>query len=566
MTENDISDVYVRLGNDFNAAVAAFAQFNIQMTCVPSPSSPVSRLTCVRPVSELMGVPEELRGILETCLSEDATSENLELYLPEVRKIITSLLQGLRTKQSEYRQIVSDHKHRSSGTDRSDRDSRSSRADRASRREVDSVARSQQLSRGSLEPSDSLSRRVANNKRREPSISQGRPPTNGADYSDGHPSRSSTPVQPHAPEPNGIPVSRSRSASVLDAQPNGHHYPAGDREATPRHHSVPDPESTPVPASRPPSQVPSHVKRYSLVDRPVSSPTPPPMVVVDEVPAEPSPPSSTPEAQDSPARTPTSESPPHRPSDAAPTLETPGVQTSLAALRSRDALERRASKRFSTYNISKMTGGSLRERNGAGPNANRRSLAVSSALSPGELAVLTEADEEPAAAAAAGAGSPAKRNRSKASQRARNPSPINEEDESAPPVPPLPSRDPSPMGVAIVDVPPAPPEKGPDQAATSRAASPTEARPRSFPVFLQVGREVKKAVIEPGLSVSSLRVLFVDKFAYNPGQENFPGIYIRDPSSGVQYELEDMDEVKPKCLLSLNIERACRAMCLLCLS
>ncbi|KAF9812975.1 hypothetical protein IEO21_05860 [Rhodonia placenta] len=509
VTENDISDVYVRLGNDFNAAVAAFAQFNIQMT-------------------ELMGVPEELRGILETCLSEDATSENLELYLPEVRKIITSLLQGLRTKQSEYRQIVSDHKHRSSGTDRSDRDSRSSRADRASRREVDSVARSQQLSRGSLEPSDSLSRRVANNKRREPSISQGRPPTNGADYSDGHPSRSSTPVQPHAPEPNGIPVSRSRSASVLDAQPNGHHYPAGDREATPRHHSVPDPESTPVPASRPPSQVPSHVKRYSLVDRPVSSPTPPPMVVVDEVPAEPSPPSSTPEAQDSPARTPTSESPPHRPSDAAPTLETPGVQTSLAALRSRDALERRASKRFSTYNISKMTGGSLRERNGAGPNANRRSLAVSSALSPGELAVLTEADEEPAAAAAAGAG--------------------------APPVPPLPSRDPSPMGVAIVDVPPAPPEKGPDQAATSRAASPTEARPRSFPVFLQVGREVKKAVIEPGLSVSSLRVLFVDKFAYNPGQENFPGIYIRDPSSGVQYELEDMDEVKPKCLLSLNIE------------
>jgi hypothetical protein len=47
----------------------------------------------------------------------------------------------------------------------------------------------------------------------------------------------------------------------------------------------------------------------------------------------------------------------------------------------------------------------------------------------------------------------------------------------------------------------------------------------------------------------------VDKFSYNPGLENFPAIYIRDPSSGVQYELENMEEVKQKCLLSLNIER-----------
>jgi hypothetical protein len=34
ITENDVSDVYVRLGNDFNAAVAAFGQFNIDMRCV----------------------------------------------------------------------------------------------------------------------------------------------------------------------------------------------------------------------------------------------------------------------------------------------------------------------------------------------------------------------------------------------------------------------------------------------------------------------------------------------------------------------------------------------------
>jgi hypothetical protein len=80
--------------------------------------------------------------------------------------------------------------------------------------------------------------------------------------------------------------------------------------------------------------------------------------------------------------------------------------------------------------------------------------------------------------------------------------------------------------------------------------------PGTITVFLQVGRNVKKVPVDmPGLSFASLRVLFVDKFAYNPGTSNFPSIYIRDPSSGVQYELEDVDEVHDKCLLSLNIER-----------
>lgn len=33
MSETEVSDVYVRLGNDFNAAVAAFRSFNIDMRC-----------------------------------------------------------------------------------------------------------------------------------------------------------------------------------------------------------------------------------------------------------------------------------------------------------------------------------------------------------------------------------------------------------------------------------------------------------------------------------------------------------------------------------------------------
>ncbi|KAI0689490.1 hypothetical protein BC835DRAFT_1439222 [Cytidiella melzeri] len=93
-TENNVSDIYVTLGNDFNAAVSAFGTFRIDMT-------------------ELNSIPDELRAMLESCLAEDACQQTLDLYLPDVRKIITKLLQGLRAKQSIYRQIVSDQKHRS---------------------------------------------------------------------------------------------------------------------------------------------------------------------------------------------------------------------------------------------------------------------------------------------------------------------------------------------------------------------------------------------------------------------------------------------------------------------
>jgi hypothetical protein len=40
-SEAEVSDVYVQLGNDFNAAVAAFATYQIDMSCVPVLSSPV---------------------------------------------------------------------------------------------------------------------------------------------------------------------------------------------------------------------------------------------------------------------------------------------------------------------------------------------------------------------------------------------------------------------------------------------------------------------------------------------------------------------------------------------
>jgi hypothetical protein len=131
------------------------------------------------------------------------------------------------------------------------------------------------------------------------------------------------------------------------------------------------------------------------------------------------------------------------------------------------------------------------------------------------------------------------------------PSPAIEVEEVCP-VPPLPphitrSQLPSKMG------------EGTDELLAFDKAEITH--PRAFSCFLQVGREDKMVTIEPGMSFASLRALFVEKFSYNPGMENFSAIYICDPSSGVRYELEDIEEVKEKCLLSLNIE--CESACYL---
>ncbi|KAG5520025.1 hypothetical protein PMAC_001101 [Pneumocystis sp. 'macacae'] len=82
--EHDVSDVYVRLGNEFNHASAAFLGERID-------------------ISDLASIPEDLRLILENTLAEEASPEALERYLPKIRAIIINLLQGLKRKQAEYR-------------------------------------------------------------------------------------------------------------------------------------------------------------------------------------------------------------------------------------------------------------------------------------------------------------------------------------------------------------------------------------------------------------------------------------------------------------------------------
>ncbi|GAA6044189.1 hypothetical protein JCM8097_006446 [Rhodosporidiobolus ruineniae] len=87
VSEDAISAIYVKLGNDFNVACAAFAREQISM-------------------NELLSVPGDLRICLETCLSDTPSQATLERHLPQVRQIIIGLLHGLREKQRLYRDGV----------------------------------------------------------------------------------------------------------------------------------------------------------------------------------------------------------------------------------------------------------------------------------------------------------------------------------------------------------------------------------------------------------------------------------------------------------------------------
>jgi len=448
---------------------------------------------------ELVSVPDELRVVLEQCLSEEATAENLEIYLPNVRKIITNLLQGLREKQTIYRKIMTDHRRQPDAHDKAEiRHSRN-------RREVG--YRSESRTSGATEDGtiqrDSTRRSAQTSQRRRDVTSQSSLgslalPVNVDEQQQMFVGGFAPRIPEQFPSDALPPIPPSANDSISLQHRKG---PSTAFELS----EAPLPE-LPVESnvSSATMLVPASVKRYSLIDKPV--PATPPVIV------EPSSPEA-PTEQLNEASSQQAESPP---------IETmPAVADSLAALKKSDVLERRASKRFSTYNISKITSNSSARKSLRG-NLNRRSLAASNALTSGELAVLAEVDDEDGMTSEMG-------EHSKSLSR-----PVT------PPVPPLPTMISSPELETIAE----------------SVSKPVPDTPLGkISVFLQLGREVKKISIEPGFSFAGLRVLFVDKFAYNPGLENFPAIYIRDPASGVQYELEDVDEVKEKCLLSLNIER-----------
>ncbi|CAG8513230.1 7350_t:CDS:2 [Acaulospora morrowiae] len=102
-----------------------------------------------------------------------------------------------------------------------------------------------------------------------------------------------------------------------------------------------------------------------------------------------------------------------------------------------------------------------------------------------------------------------------------------------------------------------PPEYAPPNEESSTVNNNTvtkDEQDKTLTLYLQLGKDVKKIKYDGDISISALRILFIEKFQYNPGMDDFPNIYIREPQLGILYELEDLREVKNNSVLALNVE------------
>jgi Actin interacting protein 3 len=83
-----------------------------------------------------------------------------------------------------------------------------------------------------------------------------------------------------------------------------------------------------------------------------------------------------------------------------------------------------------------------------------------------------------------------------------------------------------------------------------------ESSPEKIPVFLQLGSSIRRTFVSlTDLTLQSLRLLFVEKFQFNPGADTFPDILVTDRETGVRYILEEgMQDIVEGTVLTLDVE------------
>lgn len=393
-------------------------------------------------------MPQALRVILEKALSEDASQENLDRYLPSIREIIVNLLRQLKQKQSLIRS--------------------SSR----------SASVSSKSTTSSSQPPPPHHHQGGPQPPPPPPHHQQPPPPHGKSSpsipsshskqnmrSESIKSQGSSDNVSRQPSDGSVAAHYKTSVGSSDSDRSGEHYD--------RHH--------PVSAQRRPSHENSDRSR-------------------------------------SPSKS-QSQRYPHHPPQPPPGQHIPRKNSSgsnpLAALQRGEALERRASRRFSAYQFAKLTNGTQGAREAVPdlpplpgtPPSNRSSYLPTKAPQSSSPADFTSSNL---------------------------------------------SAEQSGDTTLTATLPP-PPEKW----SSGNEVSQDTIQSGPINIFLQIGRKVKKAVVERSdITIPALRLLFIDKFAYSPGADTFPDIYIQDPHSGIRYELDEksLDDLRTGSLLSLNIE------------
>lgn len=477
-----MSDVYVRLGYEFNMACRAFSAINVD-------------------TSDLGNVPEMLRHILEATLSQEATQESLEKYLPRIRDIIINLLHGLKRKQQKLRQKQA-----------KERDSGSSGGSIPERTTSTSTAASANSGLTTM-----LDDGIKNQYREI---------------------RETQTASPEKTRFSQREDSRTSANSAMSSTSNNTN--------TTR-------QSIPVPPPYP--EEPSD-------DIPVPQPPPPPAnneLSIDDFPPPPVPPS-------------------------APPKQSSSSQRALAALQKGGELERRASRRYSQFQLARHLGTPsvplLPTQNLPIPNRERGELKESlravqvrettsrhrrdasaqsraSSVVDSGMRVPSRLSEEPAELPAPEDAKGAAEEEATATAATLN-SPPSE------PVPEAVQMD-TPKEEKSPIIPEARPVEEPPKTRTSTHESESflqesaSESPKELTLFLQYKSKVKKFVLPNGvsdLSIGRLQLAFIEKFSWNTQQNgvDLPDIYIQDPVSGVRHELEDLSDIQDRTVLVLNVE------------
>lgn len=533
-SEGQVSDVYVRLGYEFNIACRAFSAIGVD-------------------TADLGPVPELLRAILEETLSQEASPAGLDRFLPRIRDIIITLLHGLKRKQQKLRA----KQGRENPSDRS----------------LSSAGSSGSLNTGLTQMLEDVPA-----SRRSGGKGSDRRVGSGSTFSE-----DSQNGDPYIGDETGA-SSRFTPAS----QPKRVDSGGASREISSR---VGGPESQRSQA------VPSSQFSYSTLNSQEAMSVPNPSA-------------------------PSRNEQPHRESAlyaAPPPPPPPKQQDALAALQRGGDLERRASRRYSAYQISKHLG--------ASPNGVPMLPPAQNSPIPNRGSDVRESMN---AVRVRGSGLHGRQK-----SAVRDPSPMKNEiyssrisEESSQSsgsirlnIPAEPGIDDSPVAktpenmlrkpdarldgdppklAATLSGPPvdvvgnvpmydlseaegASPANEPantifsgqtNATATLVARAPASISPaqsqqfvpeqspqpgKELTLFLQYKSKIKKFVLSEGatdLSIARLQLAFIEKFAWNTHSNgnDLPEIYIQDPVSGVRHELEDLSDVKDRSVLVLNIE------------
>ena len=523
-TEGEVSDVYVRLGYEFNIACRAFTSIGVD-------------------TSDLGPVPELLREILEETLSQEASSASLDKFLPRIRDIIIGLLHGLKRKQQRLR-------------------SRQARDPSASTHTLSSTGSNASL--GSLN--------TGLNQMLEGSTSR----TTGQRGSERR-------------------TGSGAGAGMAD-ETNGDGMAGDEPGPPPRYSSM-------APARQNSASASSDVNDRSQ-HRERQKPLPP--QGVDANPA-----ANSPQYREGPpgrygsGRAAEQASSQGYNASLAPPTPPPKQQDALAALQRGGELERRASRRYSAYQISKHLGASpngvpmipptqnspipnrgkdVRESmnavrvRGSGVHSRQRSNNRFGDHSPVRTATFAQRISEESSrsseslrqlAELATEDSPlvhVNEDKSGVTEAGFDNSPSKRRNGSIP-APDAPDRGTSkPSEETSLD--PRARSEDPNQRHPSPATDPSQLPflPEQSPqpdkeltLFLQYKSKIKKIVLADGaneLSIARLQLAFIEKFAWNTHNDgnDLPEIYIQDPVSGVRHELEDLSDVKDRSVLVLNVE------------